>query len=74
MSLNDTYTISPTLLNQSTVTFLRSTSISNSNQTVTHDQIGVNDLPFYPGIGAAERDHRKHQFFGWFRTRSVREQ
>jgi hypothetical protein len=51
VSLNDTYTISPTLLNQATITFLRSTSISNSSQTVTHDQIGVNNLPFYPESG-----------------------
>jgi hypothetical protein len=51
VSLSDTYTISPTLLNQATITFLRSTSISNSSQSVTHDQIGVNNLPFYPESG-----------------------
>jgi hypothetical protein len=49
-TLNDTYTFSPTLLNQATVTFLRSFSNANADNTVTHDQIGVN-MPFYPEFG-----------------------
>lgn len=49
-TLNDTFTFSPTILNQSTVTFLRSFSNANATDTVSHDQIGV-DLPFYPEFG-----------------------
>lgn len=50
-TLSDTFTVSPTLLNQSNVTFLRSASLSNADTTVTHDKIGVNNLPFYPESG-----------------------
>lgn len=49
-TLNDTFTFSPTILNQSTATFLRSYSNANATDTVPHDQIGV-DLPFYPEFG-----------------------
>jgi hypothetical protein len=49
-TLNDTYTFSPTVLNQATLTFLRSASNSDVTDTVTHDEIGVN-LPFYPESG-----------------------
>jgi hypothetical protein len=50
-TLNDTLTLRPALLNQSTLTFLRSTSISNSSTTVPHEQIGIRNLPFYPESG-----------------------
>jgi hypothetical protein len=49
-TLNDTYTFSPTILTQSTATFLRSASTSNVSETITHDKIGVK-LPFYPEAG-----------------------
>ena len=49
-TLNDTYTFSPTVLTQSTATFLRSASLSNVTETVTNDKIGVK-LPFYPEAG-----------------------
>jgi hypothetical protein len=49
-TLNDTYTFSPTLLTQTTATYLRSASLSSVTQTVTNDKIGVN-MPFYPEIG-----------------------
>ena len=49
-TLNDTFTFSPTVLTQSTASFLRSASLSNVDKTVTHDQIGVN-LPFYAEAG-----------------------
>jgi hypothetical protein len=51
VTLSDTYTISPTVLNVANATFLRSTSLSNADTTVTHDKIGVNNLPFYPESG-----------------------
>jgi len=51
ITLSDTYTISPTVLNQASATFLRSTSLSNADTTVTHDKIGVSNLPFYPESG-----------------------
>lgn len=49
--LNDIYTFSPTLLNQFTVTFLRSTSISAPDKTVDPSSIGVNMPLFAEGGG-----------------------
>ena len=48
--LNATSTISPSLLNQFTATFLRVVHESNADNTVTHDKIGVT-MPFYPPTG-----------------------
>lgn len=50
--LNATSTISPSLLNQFTATFLRPVHESNADKTVTHDKIGVT-MPFYPPPGAS---------------------
>ena len=49
-TLNDTFTITPTLINQSTVTFLRSTSLSDSPATIPNEDIGVR-LPLYSESG-----------------------
>jgi hypothetical protein len=49
-TLNDTYTFTPAVINQATVTFLRSTSISNSYMTVPNEEIGVK-LPLYAESG-----------------------
>jgi len=49
-TLNDTFTPSSTVVNQSTLTYLRSTSLSDSYKTVPNQEIGVN-LPFYPESG-----------------------
>lgn len=50
-TLNNTYTISPTLLNQATASFLRTTSLRGSHVTVTNDQIGIQNLPYYAEAG-----------------------
>jgi len=50
ITINDTYTISPTVINQSTASFIRSYSNANADDRVTHDAIGV-DMPFYPEFG-----------------------
>ena len=44
--LSDIYTFGPTLLNQATVTFLRSSSISAPDKTIDPSSIGVN-MPLY---------------------------
>ncbi|MBI4875924.1 MAG: TonB-dependent receptor [Acidobacteria bacterium] len=50
-TLSDSYTFGPTLLNLASLTFLRTNSISNTSKTVTHDKIGIQNLPFYPESG-----------------------
>ena len=50
-SLNDTYTFSPTLLNQVTITYLRSSSVSAPDKTVDPSSIGVNMPLFAEGGG-----------------------
>ena len=50
-TLNQTFTFSPAVLNQASVTFLRSTSLSNATRTAPHTDIGVQGLPFYAESG-----------------------
>ncbi len=50
-TINDTYSFSPALLNQFTLTFLRSTSLSTTNKVVDPPTLGVN-APLYAETGA----------------------
>ncbi len=45
-SLNDTYTISPTLVNQLVVSYLRTTSFERGTQTISPSDLGIN-MPHY---------------------------
>lgn len=50
-SINDTFTITPAVINQSTVAFLRSTSLSDSPSTTPNEDIGIRGLPLYAESG-----------------------
>jgi hypothetical protein len=50
-TINDTYTFRPTLLNQFTITFLRTTSLSTTDKQVDPPSIGIN-APLYAETGA----------------------
>jgi hypothetical protein len=50
-TINDTYTFRPNLLNQFTITFLRTTSLSTTNKQVDPPSIGIN-APLYAETGA----------------------
>lgn len=50
VTLNDTWTKSPAVVNQLIVSFLRSESSTISNPTVSPSALGINDFPqYYPG-------------------------
>ena len=50
-TVNDTYSVSPTVLNQFTVTFLRTASLSTTDQKIDPTQMGV-PTPLYAETGA----------------------
>jgi len=53
VTLNDTYTFSPALVNQATVSYLRSTSFESETKTITPSSLGIN-MPQYPNTGAID--------------------
>jgi hypothetical protein len=55
-SINDTYTFSPTLLNQFVGSFLRTTSFQQNTNTITPSQLGMQNFPQYVPEGAASVD------------------
>ncbi len=55
VTLNDTYTFSPTFLNQAIVTMLRTTSFEENQRTVDPSEFGIN-LPQYVPTGALSFD------------------
>ena len=48
-SLNDTYTISPTLVNQLVVSYLRTTSFEHGSNPLTTEALGINMPQYIPG-------------------------
>ena len=57
VTLNDTYTITPNLLNQAVVSYLRTTSFESETRTSPPSDFGIN-MPQYPPTGAVEVDVR----------------
>jgi hypothetical protein len=55
ITLNDTYTFSPTLINQGVVSYLRTTTNEFSGPTITPSALGIN-MPQYAPTGAVEVD------------------
>ena len=53
LTLNDTYTISPTLVNQAVVSYLRSTSNEYETKTIAPAALGIN-MPQYIPTGAVD--------------------
>ncbi|HEV2247215.1 MAG TPA: TonB-dependent receptor [Terriglobia bacterium] len=51
-SVNDTYTFSPTFLNQFVGSFLRTTSFEHNTETITPTQLGMQNFPQYVPEGA----------------------
>lgn len=51
-SINDTYTFSPTLLNQFVGSFLRTTSFEHNTNTITPTDLGMQNFPQYVPEGA----------------------
>lgn len=63
VTLNDTYTFRPTLLNQTTVSFLRTTSLNQPTRNLSPSELGIN-LPTY-AAGAPHFDITGNfSFFG----------
>jgi hypothetical protein len=57
VTLNDTYAITPNLLNQAVVSYLRTTSFESETRTTPPSEFGIN-MPQYPPTGAVEVDIR----------------
>ncbi len=52
ITLNDTYTLAPNLVNQAVASFLRTTSLEVNTKTITPAQLGINNMPQYPPNGS----------------------
>ena len=55
-SINDTYTLSPTLLNQFVGSYLRSTSSFDDSQTYSPSDLAIQGMPQYYPTGGIEAD------------------
>ena len=55
-SVNDTYTFSPTLLNQFVGSFLRTASFQHNTNTITPTELGIQNFPQYVPEGATSVD------------------
>jgi hypothetical protein len=53
VTLNDTYTFNPTLVNQATVSYLRTTSFEHETRTLNPSDFGIN-MPQYVPTGAID--------------------